>query len=202
MKIFEVIDLNKDGDEDIKAFKKAAKLIAKNCQPFLAAVKGKPNKHILFRGIRGVEFGDKIMRKGKCPVGRKPRDTPKIIHKFADEWFLEKTGIRYRSNAVFCTGYEGNASTYGPVYVMLPIGPMSFCYSPLIEDLTNDLDMASSDEETRKDTRKTLKDGKYEQNTNLVSAIKSGHEIMIHCSGYYVISQDNFFEVLKYLVGK
>ena len=180
MKIFEV--------EQKDPYKIAAELIMQNCGPFLRQIKSLKTD-ILYRGVNGIDTS-KLMVKLPCPVNRKPSDTWLSTHDAADQWFLDNTGIRYRSNSVFCTGDQYVASGYGDTFAIIPVGEFSFCYSNIIGDMTYAVGNLKEDPDTDEgvaEIHKILKKGKYQQNTNLRSAIKSGSEIMIHCDSYYAI---------------
>ena len=180
MKIFEV--------EQKDPYKIAAELIMQNCGPFLRQIKSLKTD-ILYRGVNGIDTS-KLMVKLPCPVNRRPLDTDIDIHIAADEWFLKNTGIKYRSNAVFTTGDSFVASGFGTsVCAVFPKGEFSFCYSKVVGDMTDYLNINTdaSLPEGIAEISKKLKLGKYKQNLNLRAAIKSGNEIMIHCDSYYAI---------------
>ena len=108
------------------------------CKPFLESIKYNLIKFAVFRGLE--RSNPATLFKIPCPIDRSPRDTEIEQHKAADDWFLHETGIRYRSNALFGTGSYRQASDYGIVYAMFPIGDFNFCYSPIIDDLTGSLE--------------------------------------------------------------
>lgn len=198
-------------------YQQAADLIVRNCQPYLTAIKNQLESNILYRGIN-VQPGAKVIIQSKCPVNRKPTLTPIEQHHAADDWFFEKTGIRYRSNAVFCTGNRGDAGSYGNMFIIFPIGNFSFCYSPKIDDLTPELDEAVDnyliahgkmpwhDTPTPKQisaiVRKVLRSGNYKQNNNLIKAIHSGNEVMVHCDTYYAVPVISYDDIIDYITNK
>lgn len=108
-------------DEDYTWIENAAESIARDCQPFLRQLGG--NKLPLYRGMNysWAQHADNFI-KLPCPVNRAPTGTPMNIHKLCDDWFLKYFNVRYRSNAVFCTGELDRASIYGPVFTVFPIG--------------------------------------------------------------------------------
>ena len=191
MKIFEIDSSSKH--------RQLAELIQKKCAPFLKQI---PNLEtdVLFRGVRGPNSSLNIF-KGTCPVNRKPLDTPMYVQKVTDAWFLKKTGIQYRSNAIFCTGDDFVALTYGNLYVILPIGEFSFCYSSTMGDLasiTGDLMQDPETPEGVAEISKILKNSNY-KTTGLRAAIKSGSEVMVHCDEYYAMTVELYDEVIKYM---
>lgn len=195
MKIFEV--------EQKDPYKVAAELIMANCGPFLRQIKYL-KRDILFRGIRGLNVS-KVMNKLPCPTNRLPLDTAMDIHLVADDWFFHNTGIRYRSNAIFCTGDRYVTSGYGDPCAVFPIGEFSFCYSNTIGDMTNTIGDLKNDVATREGTlevHKILNRGRYKQNTDLRRALKSHSEIMVHCVSYYaipMIDDDTYINVIKHI---
>jgi hypothetical protein len=118
---------------------------------------------------------------------RLPRDTPEWIHRLADQWFLENFGVRYRSEALFCTGDKSVALYYGNIYPVVPLGEFRFCWSPTIQDFygaVSKLELEPSD--TSKLYRLLESVGYTDQ--DLTKAIQSGSEIMLHASSYLVLA--------------
>ena len=167
--------------------KRIIELIEKNCQPFLKQLNSNnfKNDQLLYSGRDdGVEFSKKKIRKD-----RKPRDTPLDIHNWIDNWFYEKFKIRARSNTVFCTGDSISADGYNDnKYTIFPIGKFEIIWSDSIKDLYNTALMRKGLDYWKEDflphKSKSYKKG------NLQSAIKSWHEIMLHCKEYYILKYD------------
>jgi hypothetical protein len=185
MKIFEVLS-PKYTDETI------IRILRTDCAPFLSAIGHNIYKHGLYRGIE-AKLGE--FSKQAVPVGRKPVDTPSDMHEAADDWFAKKFGVRYRSNAVFCTGSKEAAEEYGYLYAVFPIGAYSFCYSPIVNDLTAELELGEYRNTKGKNlpvaklVPKVLDQSRYIHGTTagIINAINSGHEVMVHCANYYAI---------------
>jgi hypothetical protein len=202
-----------------------AKKILKDCIPFLTEINYQAHSYSIFRGMYGLE---KIFFAGKNPIYRQPRDTEYVLHKIVDKWFLSKTGVQYRSNALFGTGDEMEALSYGNVYRIFPIGEFSFVWSPNVKDLTYDVleyinpyeylpDTSYDEEKKNKElvrlhlnpelinhVHSIMTDAGY-QRTNLKQAIESGCEISLHCkAGYYALKYfpDNQIGAGKQLVDK
>ena len=202
MKINEIADTN--------PLLTVAKNIAAECQPYLNQISHETR---LWRGLSSTRG---VPAKLKCPVNRVPQSTVEYVHAMIDDWFLEKTGISYRSNAVFATGNIAMAAQFGATYAIFPTGDFNFCWSPLVIDMTYDLvkprshrfsdlsempeeDDNESIDEVHEVVLGSLDAAQYRQN-NLSTAIKSGHEIMIHCSTYYAVPKDNVDEIMHHLV--
>ena len=173
--------LNEVFDEDIA--KERIELIWKKCQPFLKQMKSSnfENENLLYSGRRtGSQFAKKKVRKN-----RRPKDTPLDIHEWVDEWFYNKFGIRARSNTVFCINNRNYAMTYGKAYVVFPIGKFEVIWSHAIEDLYDKATMDMGLEYWKNDFLSTYT--KTYKKGDLQGALKSGHEIMLHCKEYYML---------------
>lgn len=65
---------------------------------------------------------------------RQPVDSSDELHETLDKIFYDATGIKFRSESVFCVKSKQIAGTYGHVFVVLPIGPVKYAWSPYIDD--------------------------------------------------------------------
>lgn len=194
MKIFEILVPN-DVDENIDQYThqchQIAKTLVAECTPFLEQIGHRLYQNALYRGIRPLGIPD--IKKCPCPVNRLPSDTPLVLHDLADEWFFNKFGIRYRSNAVFATSVQSTARGYGQVYSVYPVGQFEFCYSPKYNDLTSYLSDAFEAYDVNdvpeswltRPLEKLLNNGDYKSDS-IVAAVKSESEVMIHAD-YYIV---------------
>lgn len=140
------------------------------------------------------------------PEDRKPLDTEREIHHAMDDWFFDNFGFRARSNAVFCTGSENAALAYGNVHAIYPIGKYEYVWSPEVEDTLHlneearQLLMRIEGRERRKLSVAEWRERKAEiiidileksryTGSGLKQAVKSHHEIMLHCDHYYAFSK-------------
>ena len=171
----------------------SAQLIKRDCGPFLQQIKGRVDKLALFRGL-GPRAGNASFSKVACPVNRYPMSTNPTVHEISDAWFVDHFGISFRRNAVFATGSEDEAGGYGLLYAIFPIGDFKICYSPVIKDLFNEWESFEesnghclhnmTSELISDEVDSILRRGRYVTGP-LTTAIKSKHEIMIHCNEYY-----------------
>lgn len=192
MKVFEITQ-PQDPMLSIQKLKTLADKIRANCQPFLQKIGNNPTDTILWRGSPDLDE-TKLVTKVRNPKNRHPRDTDPHVSEVADEWFKDKFGIAYRSNALFVTGKYRSAEEYGSVYIVLPIGEFRFCWSPEVEDFTYGLVPGEEITQGYDDTYRVMsrldKVGYIE--TDLVAAAKSNCEIMIYCpAGFYLISNES-----------
>lgn len=168
--------------------------IMKDCQPFINAVGGfdKLTVYPLYRGIK-KPIGQ-IAKFNARLTDRKPKDTPLVVHNYANKLFVEKFGKMYR-NGVFVTGDEGEADVYGYAYQFIPIGNFDFCWSPFINDFTTDTDILQLIKEYQgisnelKDDHKHMIEhivGEY-TTTDLLKGITSTNEMMFWCDQYYMV---------------
>jgi hypothetical protein len=187
----------------------AAMIIQQHCQPFLSQIGDDIFTYKLWRGVRKAP--DRSISVVPCPVNRSPKDTAREIHQAADRYFLKKFGIKFRSNSFFVTGSEEMAASYGTEVwnpgaevIVIPQGDFKFCWSPITNDFyqsteeaidwPNDLDDDATVFEINayfdKEVFALCERMKY-QTTDLKRAIKSRHEIMLHCnSAYYLYTLD------------
>jgi hypothetical protein len=114
----------------------AAKLIERDCQPFL-----KEARQIWFK--RGTKKNIKSnLRKFKARSDRQPKDTPRWLHNIFDEAFKKKFGWKARSEGVFASASTYQSEVYGKSYLIFPIGDFKFVYSHHVVDLFDDLTLS------------------------------------------------------------
>lgn len=186
--------------------KLVAQQIVKNCQPLLEKV-GYDAKFAmsLFRGFKNPPEEKLAIRHVR--QDRKPVDTPKPIHDYIDQWFYQKFGHHYRSNALFAFGSSTRlASNYGDVHIVLPIGNFSFVWAPTVLDLFGEIRERLIEERSKgnlpqSDMDKLAQDNNKQMFTildkllshagytdqNFKKAVFMGREIMINTDKYYTI---------------
>lgn len=150
-------------------------IIQRDCKPFLES----GVTRLLFRGMRNKT---KTFMKIAVRQDRQPKSMDVDIHNLADKWFDEKFGFKARTTAVFVSGDSVEAKDYGKLYAIFPIGDFRFVWSQKSSDLFVSLfDLAGT---VKKLEQLDFKD------TDFVDAIKSGNEIMLHCTEYYAVAVD------------
>lgn len=139
MKLFELFDDDNQEEFDPKV---VAELIKISCGQFLSNnLENMRRGAFLYRGDpnHDAEFID-VTVEGR----RTPRDTPLRTHIAVDQATKDTLGWRYRSHAVFVTPNIDATHQYivrtGSVYVIFPKDDYTIAYSPLIDDMTNDID--------------------------------------------------------------
>lgn len=158
--------------------------IQRECRPYLSLVS--PDGFALYRGIdaQTPEFFE-----GRVDRNRKPTNMPTALHDAADAWFSRQFGVRFRSAALFCTGSKTQAGTYGRRYRIYPIGCFQFCWSPLVSDLhVWAVQNGILDKPPSVLVESLIELGYREE--GLGEAITSGCEIMVACSRYYAVADD------------
>lgn len=157
--------------------------IIKKCQPFLSSLHG--SDQLLLRGfsrehgiINGMCQEDNIFK------NRKPKNMPLFFHNAADNWFLKRFGVKYRSNVVMCTGEWSIAEGYGDVYAIFPVGSFSVCWSGVVQDLFGHMSSHyPGDPDSETDVQDFLDSLGY-QVGDLKGAIKSQNELLINCRSF------------------
>jgi len=144
--------------------------------------------------FRGMEKEHKPFLKKKVRLdNRNPMSSAQIKHERYNNFFEEMFGEPFR-NSLFVTGDYGQASHYGNIYMVVPIGHFDWMWSPDINDLALDIPWPSVGGHINvppsQDTVDTiLGNANYTINSNLGGAIQSGNEIMIRCDEYYAIAE-------------
>jgi hypothetical protein len=194
------------------------RLIDEKCDPYIKELrKHKPINNLLYSGRS--DKGDLFI--GTVRQDRKPRNTDKERHSIADTLFLKHFGFKARSNAVFVTGSEMEASYYGTSYMVFPMGSYQFVWSPQVRDFTMAIDDFSvwrpvgikdtmmvtihgkaytdSPAYIEKSLDRWISD-KYKKDS-IINAIKSGNEVMLHCDQYVAVKHGLIFEqeILKWI---
>ena len=153
--------------------------------------------------------GDKILIEKSVRKDRKPKDTPIEIHNRLDDMFEKKTGIRLRSNSLFCANDKDIAQGYGRPYYIFPMGKYQTWYNPKVLDLYayfNNADVKKSldihitmTEPLKLISTKIKEDYEYEKLfnnyvENIVDGYKKGFpkkgeiEITLHCDKYLAVN--------------
>lgn len=183
MKLFELKGPDSLASGKIKRF---ARILKRDCMPFLQQIDFKIAEYPMYRGINPKQRGSTIIPNKRTArqktvrlKDRISRDTLQKIHNAINKHFIKMFGEPFR-NALFATGRLSSALTYGDAYFVFPIGQFKFLWSPHIFDLWNE-DMVTVD-----DYLNTIDGGDY-QTTDLKSAIKSENEIMIRVPKYHMI---------------
>lgn len=101
-------------------------LIQRDCQPWLKASQGE----VVYRGAKNKPY----CYKGTVRTDRRPVDTKPELQIMFDNIIQKKYGFKPRSNGLFVTGNIGDATRYGRVYRITPIGKFKFLWSPLVRD--------------------------------------------------------------------
>lgn len=112
--------------------RRIANFIKKNAQPWLSQVN--PTKFVLYRGL--THHADKAAFIQAMPADRRPRDTDSVRHRAFNAMIKAAGGYANRSNAIFAIRTDDKASSYGEVYVVVPLGKFRYTYSPEWDDWT------------------------------------------------------------------
>lgn len=174
-------------DEDLE---NAWKTLSKDCSEIINFYKKSDivnDFNGLFRG--SLKNAGVISNKIKPRKDRRPTDTPQDIQIELDKAFKSEFGWKPRSQGVFSFGRARDAAFYGYPYAVFPSNGYKFLWSPNVPDLYVYLKSANvlSDFPGIEQKIKEIID--TYTNKNLDKAIDSGHEIMIGCKYYYLVSK-------------
>ena len=123
--------------ESLPDYDEIIKTIASDCAPFMREIGEKP----LFRGIKV----DGVIRTKKVRTSRRPLDTKRDTSEAFDLALAPYTGFRTRSEGVFTTSRESDASIYGSIHFFFPKGDYQYAYSTYIDDLSQILEAGALD---------------------------------------------------------
>lgn len=196
------------------SIEEAAEIINTRCDEWKKFTGGFPTDNlnwIIYRGMR-VHFGADFALKSPRS-NRRPLTTNEDVHAFADEYFQQKFGIKFRSNSIFTSRSTELAKYYGDVYAIFPLDRVSFAWSEKVEDFTNDsadyrkrkLGTASKEPLSKDETFEMLDSFEYHFNDNSLKdeyfkyRDYKGYELMIACDEYLAVRAEILPKVLDLL---
>lgn len=94
------------------------------------------NKTALYRGVPNKVEDGKVYTFRSRSV---PMNTNPIVHDISNRWFNDKFGIYARTETLFTTANKRQASEYGEVHYVFPVGGFSTIHSPKYNDLFIDM---------------------------------------------------------------
>ena len=158
------------------------------CQPFLTQAKNQWKS--AYRALANTVHAQLLTKTVRLD-NRTPLSSTPSTHKLLNDYFTNKFGAPFR-NALFITGSREVSSEYGQLYRIFPIGPISYIWSPHVDDLydkilSHGLKVTSDDPKLHKELINVLDHAEY-INTDLDAALAGGNEVMIRCSSYHAIS--------------
>lgn len=91
----------------------------------------------LYRGTK-TKKEDGTLKNRYLETPREPTDTNVEIHQLADSWFHNKFGIKARSQTIFVSTCQKQASIYsgehGVIFEVEPVGDYNLIYSANVDD--------------------------------------------------------------------
>lgn len=185
----------------IENFKFMAK-IKRDCQPYLKQAGNLVFREGMWRGL-GLDNPSERMTKTARLDDRVPRDMDQDLHESLNVFFNDTYGHPYR-NGVFVTGDRAEASQYGELYQIFPIGKFDYLWSPEIPDLMGALSMYNYYNEDF-DEWMSANLTTYRDN-DLQHAVRMNSEIMLWTKQYYALAsrtpadtawQDAYLNILR-----
>lgn len=178
-----------------------AKYITKYCQPWLSQTN--KGAMIVYRGFSYLGNIEGYRLSGQhAPLyftravrqDRQPRNTNKKMHDKINTALADCGAVANRTNSVFVTGSHQQASYYGTVYVVIPVGQFKYTWSPYYTDwyeydwqIDAAIDSGSFCDKISWD------------NNSLPEAIDRWGEIMVACQKYIAIRTDFYPNVQEHL---
>jgi hypothetical protein len=184
------------------------KLIREECKTACAAY-----QKTGLRLYRGVSSDRGTFIQGKPRTDRQALDMPPSVHRALDAAMKEMGFSAVRSNSLFATSNENEASSYGTVYVIFPTDGFDFTFYKDATDLFTQANEFLKDHNVKPfpshddgsasqesidffmDHLEEFLNGCAPTNESFIAALESKHEVMLANCFYYGIRYD-FFEVL------
>lgn len=171
----------------------------------------------VYRGLpERKNVGDRLLTKLNVRKDRRPMSSSKEVSAMLDDILQEKTGIKFRSQSVFCAKSKRVATGYGVPYEIFPIGQYDYCWSPYLEDAFFQIGRGEISVKFKREIKKVMDEEEMEPyefmdieeisqdpkailtaiklipnfwkfNTDLKS-VPDNHEIMIACDSYYAVA--------------
>jgi hypothetical protein len=161
-----------------------------NCSESVSEMK-KANRFL----YRGVNRPVSTIFVGASRGDRRNMGTPDDVQETLDDYLSGNDFSALRSNSIFCTGDRMDAGGYGDEYLIFPINGFNFTWNLKIHDFTLWLEEKEiwSFEEYLDNHPSFI--NSFRQ-TDLASAIRSKHEIMISGS-YYAFNAEKYESYLR-----
>lgn len=212
------IDLEPQGlDYDAKSL---VQYVEANAQPWIEA-----SLNLRLSFVRGIRTFSKYPGSEKAVFirnvrrNRDPKDTAPERHKMFNAAIQAAGGIANRSNSIFVTSSMAEASVYGDVYIVVPLGEFHYTWSPKWADWTAQAKTSAFVELLRKNPNipeqysdfgyaKLLDDpNSYPDeikdliwfDRDLEKAYYSTNEVMISCNTALFISRPVFAQMREHL---
>ena len=181
-----------------------AEMIAKDCQPYLNLIhfpqrdrSGIP--FLLYRGMHQNDVPADILTPATVRKDRKPLDTNKLSSEIVDDWLFNLVKWRPRSAGLFVTSITRNARDYGVPYLVFPIGPFDYLWSPVISDMMVAVNTITGpkqtpDERQEKLIKKMLAKADWQHNKGFDTFMRNtfmrdsyGTEIVLNVNSFYAV---------------
>jgi hypothetical protein len=193
MKLNEILNNDNHSIDEIVA------ILKRDCAPIIAEYNnvGVP----LSRGIQDSNIPPMTVIHPSLD-SRSPKDTNITIHNYINDYFTKHAGLPFR-NAIFATSDWEVAEVYGEAYVLFPIGPLKYLWSPQVGDLYDTVSKLESSKDA--DPAKKYDQQFYQKldqylstyiSKNLHAALEDGSEVMI-ANNCYVVTMDLWFDHLE-----
>lgn len=180
-------------DQTLESARNFVQQIMKKCKPYLDEINADLGNYPLYRGTRKkYQAGTKLTHSA---TPRDPVDTDLQTHNLFNQAIQNAGKTADRSNAIFTSGSLRVAKRYGDTNLVFPIGDFYYTWSTKVADwywymvpVQSQIGLENLEYSIRGD------------DNSLKQAIKSNHEIMLHCpNGYYVYPHTDLQYLEQYL---
>jgi hypothetical protein len=193
-------------------------MLQRDCSQFIDVAFRRGGLRRLYRGIKMTQAQPSLATVGpdayltQSPINRKPRDTNPEQQQIIDRWLAEHGFKALRHNSAFTTGSRSWTEDYGEGFIVFPVDGFKFTWFMGTEDFWGFTERQfNASYELKRDEWDTIARLPHEDyqtvkthwlsenidrlmkkaapsKENLVMAIDSNHEIMIHGS-YYLFGE-------------
>ena len=177
--------------------------VRNKCRTYLEEVNFRPcSEYGLYRGLQNAN-ADYVSKKIRTQ-DRNPKDSTKQLHTLLNKFYTENFGANFR-DAMFCTGSYELAQEFGQAYTIFPVGDFKYLWDMDSKDIYVEFlnyarksnIKAEGPEYTTQIAEAFIEDviSKHTfDSTDLMTAIKRGHEIMIRGKSYLACRVSNTIE--------
>lgn len=191
-----------DKDKLTQSSIELAEKLKRDCAPFIEEMK--EFKEFMYRGTDKpiLSYEKRTTRRN-----REARNTPQYMSDFMDTQFLRIFGTKIRSETVFVTAREQDASAYGTPYLFFPVGNYKYYWNEEVSDLFGELEriqwsMTEEEIDSEAYDDKLIGLANNYREGNIQGAIRSQVEVMYDCDEYYMVKTAYESPLRKLLFGE
>lgn len=184
--------LNESSIDEPSELYELKSILDRDCSKFMKEIGEDWDEAFLIRGMKSPSDSSGMV-KLQVRKDRRPLNTPIKVHDLFNRMFQKEYKVeKIRSQLLFTTGKKTEASEYGDLYIIFPIGDYTYWWSPDVQDLY----LGAQNAETLSEWKDYFESiiSSY-RNNHLKDAIESSNEIMLLCDEYYAVSWELMYDL-------